>query len=162
MLILTGPPAAGKNTIAVEYVNLSNQCAVVDVDMVRWMLVKPHVAPWGGEEGQKQHRLGVKNACALARNFSEAGFNVLILDVVSEDLAQVYRQSLAFADPKIVRLLPNHEEVIMRNLRRKGKVLKEGEIEFLYRTQLELRSFDHSIDNTSIPAEKVAADLLAL
>jgi hypothetical protein len=161
-LILTGPSAAGKNAIAAIYSTIVERCAVIDVDVVRWMVVKPHVAPWDGDEGRIQHDLGVRNACAIASNLIEAGFDVLILDVVSEEHAQYYKEKLAFADPKIIRLMPSYGEVINRNLARMSAVLKLEQIDFLYDLQVNLRTFDQSIDNTHIPAVEVARMLLDL
>ncbi len=160
VLILTGPSAAGKNTVATAFIDLVDRCAVIDVDMVRWMVVKPHVAPWNGEEGLRQHFLGVKNACAIAKNFSEEGFDVLILDVLSDDHARFYKSNLAAAGPKIIRLMPSHEEVLRRNYGRMSAVLKPEEIEFLYEMQVKLTVFDESIDNTEILAAEVARRLL--
>jgi hypothetical protein len=40
-------------------------------------------------------------------------------------------------------------------------VLKPEEIEFLYNMQVKLSTFDHSIDNTQIPAAEIARSLLA-
>lgn len=73
VLILTGPPAAGKNSTASIFAKELSRCAVIDVDVVRWMVVQPHKAPWDGDEGKAQQKLGVQNACALARNFIDAG-----------------------------------------------------------------------------------------
>jgi len=159
-LILTGPPAAGKNTVAGVYAELASRCAIIDVDMIRWMVVKPHVGPWDGEEGRKQHFLAVKNVCAMAKNISEEGFDSLILDVVSEEHAHFYKGELASTDLKIIRLMPSYEEVVNRNLARMGRVLKPEQIDFLYDTLVKLRSFDHSIDNTLVPAAEIAKDLL--
>ena len=139
-MILTGPSAAGKNTVAAAYATIAERCAVIDVDVLRWMVVKPHVAPWGGEESGFSTTSSVKNACAIARNLIEAGFDVLILDVVSEEHAQFYKESLAFAGPKIIRLMPSYEEVIDRNLRRISAVLKPDEIDFLYDLQVNLQT----------------------
>jgi|SRR5208282_1440436 len=88
VLILTGPAGGGKNSVASIYANARERCAVIDVDLIRWMVLKPHVAPWGGEDGRGQHRLGVRNACMLARNFIEEGYEVVILDVLSDEIAQ--------------------------------------------------------------------------
>jgi hypothetical protein len=163
VLILTGPSAAGKNTIAAEYAQrTSSRCAVVDVDVLRWMVLKPHVAPWHGDEGRKQHRLGVENACNVAKNFCQEGFDVLILDIVSEEHAHVYKGALAFAHPRIIRLMPTYEEVLRRNDGRLSVVLRPEEIDFLYEMQRDLRSFDLSIDNSEIPAREIAEKLLLL
>jgi len=160
MFILTGPPGAGKNTIAALYAGLVDRCAVIDVDMLRWIVVKPHVAPWGGEEGRKQHFLGVRNACAIAKNLAGEGFDVLILDVVSDEHADFYKSNLASTSPKIIRLMPSYEEVVKRNHTRVSAVLKPDEIDFLYQMQVKLRTFDHSIDNTQIPPAEIASRLL--
>lgn len=54
VLILTGPAGAGKNTVAHEFAKKREKCAVIDIDLVRWMVLQPHKAPWEGEEGMKQ------------------------------------------------------------------------------------------------------------
>jgi adenylylsulfate kinase-like enzyme len=159
LLILTGPAGAGKNTIASIYANMRERCAVVDVDVVRWMVLKPHVAPWAGEEGRRQHRLGVKNACALARNFLDEGFDVVVLDVLSDENAQLYKETLAPAAPRIVLLMPTLAEIRRRNRERPDTRLTDEEVADLYESQLHLHSFDSKIDNTHISAEEVARTL---
>lgn len=69
VIILTGPPGAGKNTVAQIIAMGKNKCAVIDVDLVRWMILQPHKAPWEGNAGKNQQMLGVRNACLLAKNF---------------------------------------------------------------------------------------------
>jgi chloramphenicol 3-O-phosphotransferase len=160
MFILTGPPAAGKNTIAALYAGLVDRCAVIDVDKLRWIVVKPHVAPWGGEEGRRQHLLGVRNACGIAKNLAEEGFDVLILDVVSDEHAEFYKTNLAAACPRIIRLMPSYQEVVRRNQTRMPAHLKPDEIDLLYRMQVKLHTFDHSIDNTQILPAEIARRLL--
>jgi hypothetical protein len=124
------------------------------------MVMKPHVAPWGGEEGKKQHHLGIKNACALATNFRQEGFDVLILDVLSDEHAEIYRRTLGPAGLKIVRLMPSYDEILRRNRERLPARLKPEEIDFLYNTQSRFSSFDISIDNTEIPPSEIAETLL--
>ncbi len=58
MLILSGPTAAGKNTVGRVLAQRRRRCAVVDFDAVRAMFVQPHRAPWQGTEGRAQHLLG--------------------------------------------------------------------------------------------------------
>lgn len=62
ILLLTGPPVAGKSTLGPLIAKRLERCAVIDVDRVRAMVVQPHIAPWLGEEGMTQLRLGARNA----------------------------------------------------------------------------------------------------
>jgi chloramphenicol 3-O-phosphotransferase len=161
VLILTGPPGAGKNTIAAAYARQQARCAVIDVDLVRWMILQPHRAPWEGDEGRAQQRLGVQNACELARSFRAHGFLVVIHDVVSEETARLYRQELPGHEPKIVLLLPTFEEIVRRNALRPPRLTPE-EIRAQYRSQAVFTDYDHTLDNTTLPPEEVAAQLARL
>lgn len=157
--ILTGPPGAGKNTISHLLAKKRRKCAVIDVDVVRWMVLQPHRPPWQEGEGQKQRILGVKNACLLARNFLEEGYDVAILDVIYNETIGYYRNHLKDLHPEIILLLPTLEETKWRNTQRPPR-LDEKEIEMLYASQVELRGFDKKIDNTFIPAEEMAEMLV--
>ncbi|MDP9310320.1 MAG: hypothetical protein M3R24_05420 [Chloroflexota bacterium] len=161
VLILTGPPAAGKNTIATAFAQRRSQCAVIDVDLVRWMVVQPHKAPWEGDDGRQQQRLGVQNTCLLATNFVQAGFDVVIVDVVSQETVTMYRQELTKYRAKLVLLLPTLTEIEQRN-RVRGPRLKAEEVAYLYAQQSRLVGFDEQIDNTHVSADVVAEYLIHL
>lgn len=45
-MILTGPTAAGKNTINHIIARSCSPCAVVDFDAIRNMFVNPHLTSW--------------------------------------------------------------------------------------------------------------------
>ena len=160
ILILTGPPAAGKSTIGSLLAKKINHCAVIDVDLLRAMVAHPHIPPWRGDEGMAQLRLGAANACILAQNFNRALFHVVILDVLTDETARIYRHQLEQLDHRIVRLLPTLETALQRNQAR-GQILTDAEVQLLYEWQTELTDFDQSIDNSSLPANEVAATLLA-
>ena len=68
--------------------------AVIDVDDIRQLVVAGHAAPWDGPEGIRQQRLGVENACGLARRFLEAGIEVVLADVVDASTISPYRGRL--------------------------------------------------------------------
>lgn len=94
VLVLTGPPAVGKSTTAHALARERDRCAVIDVDDVRQLVVSGGAAPWDGEEGQRQQRLGVQNACALARNVIDAGIDVVVADVLTPGTSALYRELL--------------------------------------------------------------------
>lgn len=59
MLLLTGPTAAGKNTIGQLLSKYYSHCAIVDFDVINQMFAHPHYAPWQGEKGRQQKQLGI-------------------------------------------------------------------------------------------------------
>ena len=97
-LLLTGGPAAGKSATSRRLVESLRRAAVIDVDDIRHLVVAGHAAPWEGTEGQRQQRIGVENACDLARRFLHEGVDVVLCDVISHETAALYRDLLARSD----------------------------------------------------------------
>ena len=154
--ILTGPSAAGKNTIGYTYARqFCEQCAVIDGDQVRWMYTQPHIAPWHGEEGLRQHQIGVRHGAMLARSFHALGLEVVILDVLWADLAGIYRSELSGLPMRIVRLLPTLEECLQRHHQRPPSI-SDDEVKWTYDHTATLTDFDLTLDSTSLSAEQVA------
>lgn len=93
-LVLTGPPAVGKSTTGRAVAQTRERGAFVDVDDVRQLVVVGGAAPWDGEEGRRQQRLGVRNACALAAAFLDAGIEVVVADVLTAETIGLCRELL--------------------------------------------------------------------
>ncbi|MFN8493385.1 MAG: hypothetical protein U0350_37650 [Caldilineaceae bacterium] len=159
ILILTGPPAAGKSTLGPMLAKQLERCAVIDVDWVRAMLVQPHIAAWWGEAGMAQLRLGAKNACTLAHNFVAEGYDVVILDVLTDETAAIYHAQLAPLAHQIVLLLPSLAAALHRNQTR-GQWLTDDEVRLLYAWEEALTVYDRKIDNTDKPVGELAAELV--
>jgi adenylylsulfate kinase-like enzyme len=161
MLILTGPTAAGKNTIGKLLAVRRKRCAVVDFDLVRRMFIQPHQPPWAGEEGKSQQMLGVRQVCKLAKGFAAAGWEVIILDVLSNETAKLYKRLLKNVDFNIVQLLPAFEE-LKRRFYERGACLTDEELQMIYQEQSEFTGYDLRIDNTAAPPETVAKTITPL
>lgn len=158
MLILTGPTAAGKNTVGTLLAKQRERCAVVDFDAVRAMFVQPHCPPWEGEEGKAQLLLGTHLVCLLAERFARAGWEVIILDVVTEETAPLYRQLLAEFKPTIVQLLPAWPE-LQRRFYRRGPVLTDAQLARVYAEQCAFTQYDVRIDNTGFSPDNVVEQI---
>lgn len=157
--ILTGPAASGKNAVSQAIAEKSVKCAVIDVDIVRWMYRVPHKAPWEGDEGKEQQRLGVANACILAKQFLSKNIDVIILDVLQDDTANLYRELLNEYSPKIVLLLPTYEEAHKRFTNR-PHTIAEDEFKLVYKWQEELTIYDKKIDNTNLSIEETVMEII--
>jgi predicted kinase len=128
-LLLTGPPAAGKSTTALALARSASLGAMIDVDDVRHLVVAGHAAPWEGDAGRRQQRIGVDNACDLARRFLKSQIEVVLADLVTQATAAMYRHHLE--DLQIIRLrLPLAEA--RRRARLRPVHLTEREFEDLY------------------------------
>lgn len=158
-VVLTGGPGAGKSTVARLVAQRLSRCAVVEVDDVRQMLVKPHAAPWAGEEGQRQQMLGVRNACALVRNFRADGSDVVVPDVVTNESAGLYRAEIAGV--RIVQLLVRVETAIER-ARRRHYSLTEEEMQHLHAGQAAFMDADLRLDTEELGLDGLAERIQTL
>ncbi|MEO7911753.1 MAG: hypothetical protein ABIV47_19070 [Roseiflexaceae bacterium] len=158
MLLITGPTAAGKNTIGRLLAQQQERCAVVDFDLVRAMFVQPHRAPWQGLEGRAQHQLGIQHVCQIALGFHAAGWKVVVLDVVTNDVVQYYQMALQSVALVIIQLLPSLQETARRFYAR-GPVLTDAEFEQVYREQEQFRYATRRIDTTTLSPEAVVGEL---
>jgi hypothetical protein len=107
----------GKSVTGRALANGRPRCAIIDVDDVRQLVVVGAAAPWEGEEGREQQRLGVTNACSLARNFVAVGIEVVVADVLTPETCDLYRQELPGC--LIVHLTVEFPEAIRRAASRK-------------------------------------------
>lgn len=155
-LLLTGPPAAGKSTTARALADALPLAAVIDVDDLRQLVVTGHAAPWDGEAGLLQQRLGVENASDLARRFASAGIEVVIADVLTLRTVELYRARLPSV--LIVRLRISLSEARRRATLRPA-YLTDDEFEQLHREQpAGVDLYDHVVDVDGLDlATQVAA-----
>ena len=93
-LVVTGGPAVGKTSTGRLLAERVARGAFIDVDDVRHYVIGGHAAPWDGDEGAGQQRLGVTNACASAASLWSAGFDVVVADVVTAASLLLYRAEL--------------------------------------------------------------------
>lgn len=155
LIILNGPTGTGKNTISTLIAKKRKKCAIIDFDQLRMMFVQPHKAPWQGEEGHFQQILGVEHACLLSKSFIEKDFDVIVLDVLSEETANIYKNKLKEYRPQLILLLPSWEEIQHRNKTRPPR-LTDDELLMVYQQQTQIEIYDQKIDNTNMSPEEVA------
>jgi predicted kinase len=159
-LILTGGPAVGKSTTAARLARDHHRAAFIDVDDVRHFVVAGHAAPWQGPEGVRQQRLGVENACALARRFAGEGFDVLIADVVTPHTITLYRDQLPGC--LVIRLVVTPGEARRRAATREVHLTDAEFADLHARDRDAPPSADHHLDVTTMSVDQQAATISAV
>ena len=143
-LLITGPPAAGKSTTARVLADSRPLAAMIDVDDLRQLVVAGHAAPWDGEAGLIQQRIGVENACDLARRFARSGIEVVIADVLTLRTGELYRALLPSV--LVVHLRISWAEARRRATQR-PMYLTDDEFEQLHSQQpSDAQLYDHVVD----------------
>jgi chloramphenicol 3-O-phosphotransferase len=141
LVILNGPTGTGKNTVSEIVARRRDRCAVIDYDDLRNQFRTPHLTPWDGEAAN--------------------GYDCIILDVLDDESASLYRELLAGHDPVLVHLLPTWEEIVRRNGTRPPR-LTDAELRIVYEGQERLSVYDRRIDTTDMSPEETASRVLEL
>lgn len=121
ILLVTGPPAAGKSTVTRMLAESLNRSALLDGDFVARLVVSGYVWPLGEpvEEAARQVALCNRNLCDLARNMVGAGITPVI-DWIVPDREQfdVFSSALGGLGLRTVVLAPDPDACVERNLQR--------------------------------------------
>lgn len=129
VLILTGPPGAGKSSVAQAICERFDRMIHISVDDLRHWVKAGYRHPWMEDaQTHEQRRMATANAAALARNAVDFRYAAIIDDVVYEpgDVAG-YREALAGinAEVQFVTLLPTLEVTLARDASRSDASLPE-------------------------------------
>ena len=169
MLLLAGPPAVGHNSIAELICKQRMRAALIDVDEIRYMQRVPYASPWEGAEGERQYRLGLRNACALARRFDADGSDVVLIDVAPPETLALYRAELTSVRGPVTVLLHAEGDVLVARDWARARPT-ELEASFWHARIRQLRdqllaeadSYDHIHDTGAMSAEESAHRLAPL
>lgn len=83
IILILGPSGAGKSTVSKALAQKFKRSAYIEIDNVRGMVKRGHLKPWV-KGGDKELILSTYNAAAMAKNFIDFDYNVIIEDVVAE------------------------------------------------------------------------------
>jgi predicted kinase len=166
VLILTGPPGAGKSAVAEALAERYDRVAHIPVDTLRHFITPTgYVAP--GKPGfERQHALAIRNACALARNFLQDRIAVILDDVVvapPDVEAYVAELRQAGAPVHCIRLMPGLGVCQARNRERASERQPATRVEAVWR-QFEAAGElpGSTIDNSELSAYATADRVQAL
>jgi chloramphenicol 3-O-phosphotransferase len=153
-LLLTGPPAVGKSSVARALARQHPRSAVVEVDDLRRLVQSGAVPPWEPREGHRQTRLAARHACLLLSSFAGAGFAVVATDVLLGGAGEEYASQPA--PPLVVHLSVTLEEALRRAASRTVHLTDE-EFRRLHREERGADIADVALDTTRLSLQELTA-----
>ncbi len=169
VILITGPMGAGKSSVSNALAKKFERSAVIEVDKLRGMIKEGYVMPSPyTEESALQLSLSVKNACDIANNFLEKGFNVIIDGIVGRKLLEQYSNFLKGKNFKAFLLLPSPEALLARfDDRGSYEELRERttELHKIFsekRDQLNLQTLDSSDQTLEETVDEIYKSIVSL
>lgn len=125
IILLSGPPGAGKSSVAEALCERFDRMLLVEVDNLRHMVRAGYRHPWiDDKQALEQLQLSVRNAASIALQSVAVRYAVVIADVITTQTIEWYREALAEspASVELVTLLPSIEETQRRDAARSNSI----------------------------------------
>jgi chloramphenicol 3-O-phosphotransferase len=137
LLVVTGIQAAGKSTVARRLAERFDRGVHVEADALQRMVVAGDVWPTtpGPVTGEAARQLDLRlvHLCLLGRSFYEAGFGVVLDDIIIGERWTAMQQHLAGLPVSLIVLAPGLEVVLARDRARQKRTLGVAWAEYLDR-----------------------------
>lgn len=169
--LLFGPSGAGKSSVGIALAEAMERCAHIEVDGLRYM-VRGGLVAWSrgktpmddAAEYTRQCELGYKNAVALCREFSSAGFSAVVEglgDQCRPGTGWIEREFAGLGAQSILLLCtPNELERRLDGRPNWPSELTKAALQQLSWYESNRSTFDVAIDTTELGAGQVARALL--
>jgi AAA domain len=119
LVVVTGPPGAGKSTVALLVVDRFEPSALVSGDAFFGFIRSGAITPWL-PAARDQNRVVIESAAAAAGRLANGGYAVVYDGVVGPWLLPAFARSTGLARLHYAVLLPTEEECVARVRARTG------------------------------------------
>ncbi len=151
MLLVNGPPGAGKTSLTLAVAERYDRMLRIEVDTLRQWVCAGYRHPWAGDaQWDEQRLLATRNAAAITRETIAARYAVVIDDVAFADDLAAYRDALDGIDAlvQVVTLLPDVETTLTRDAGR-NDADRVREVHARFAAEAEARALPGAVLDTS-------------
>lgn len=140
VVLITGISAAGKSTVADLLAHRFERGVHVKGDVFRRMVVggRQEMSSAPTEEAWRQLRLRYRLGASTADSYHEAGFSVVVQDVVIGSVLIEYAQAIC-SRPLVVVVLTPSPEVVARREASRSKIAYRGDFDTIVELDAALR-----------------------
>jgi len=158
VIILSGPPGAGKSTIGKLLAKKFSRSVNFSIDTLRDFVVSGYVVPWEDTEEGGQHTLATKSALAIIALYEAKKFVIIVDDVLDDEGFSIYLQAFPHAHGFL--LFPSLATLHERDVLRPPENQMHGRIDVVY-TDLAHKEFKalHMINSSDQTPEETAAEI---
>lgn len=165
LIVVTGVMAAGKSTIARLLAQRFPRGVHISADVLQQMIVSG--GEWVSEPGEPsgeaawQLRLRLKHLCLLGKSFVEAGFVVVLDDIIMGDRWQQLQGELHDLPFSLAVLAPQLDVVLQRDLDRSKRTLGKAWAEYLDQAlRTTMAGIGLWVDSSELTPEETVDDIL--
>lgn len=164
ILVLTGPPGAGKTTVAALVAASFERSVHLVADQCFHWVASGFVAPWRPEADQ-QNATVVEAVAASAARFAAGGYQVVVDGIVGPWFVDRFLAAVPGVTPVAYAVLrPGPAVALARALGRTGErdLRRSGPVEAMIGAFADLGTYEpHVVDSSGLTAEETAAEVLA-
>ena len=161
LIVVTGPPGAGKSTVARELAGAFPRSALVRGDDFFAFVSAGWVAPWL-REAHTQNEVVLAAAAAAAGRFVTGGYTVVYDGVVGPWFLPAFAAATGLDELGYAVLLPSEEQCLTRVATRTGHGFTDADAaRQMYRQFAEAGVEERHVVRTGAAPSEIAAEILA-
>ena len=165
LIIVTGPPGAGKSTVSRLLAPNFSLCVNLHADDFWGYIHSGFIEPWL-EEAHDQNRTVIGAVLESAQAFSEGGFTVILDGILGPWFVEEFKKKFLtkFDQVHYFVLRPDYDETVARAISRgDGALVNLSPVDHMYGEFQNLEAFEkYVIDNSTMSAEETAKHLASL